>query len=152
MAVLDNPPFLLVVLIVILLVSLIGLFYLLYQSYRLAVPKVVVPVADVAPYLTLLQQPDQRFLIQVLPFSIGRAADNALTIDEGFVGWKSVSRNHAQIEQQQLGQASYYVITDLASQNGTCINGRLTPKNLLQDGMRITLGKVAFVFHVGEEA
>ena len=102
--------------------------------------------------MSLVKHPEQRFAIHTLPFAIGRAAENELAIDESFDDWESVSRLHARIGQQQLGQESYYVSEDLASQNGTWIDGGLTPKTLLQDGLRFGVGRVTFVFHMGEVA
>ncbi|MEM7115445.1 MAG: FHA domain-containing protein [Chloroflexota bacterium] len=159
-----NTSLLLAILGVILVGSLGGLIYVLSQSVglgRLKGPNksarpaqmAMTPSAgDATPYLTLLKQPEKQFVIHALPFSIGRSAENELVINESFDEWQSVSRVHARIGQQQLGQESYYVIEDLASQNGTRVEGRLTPKNLLQDGMRIWVGKVTFVFHMGEVA
>lgn len=98
---------------------------------------VLVPV-----YLELESDPSQRFPIHGTPFAIGRDPDNDLVIDETFLQWQTVSRQHALISRHERG----YVIEDLGSQNGVRVNGRLTPKNLLRTGWPIAIGGVIFRF------
>lgn len=69
--------------------------------------------------------------------AIGRGSDNQLRIDE-----TSVSRHHAQITLELEG----FVLRDLASQNGTFVNGDPIKEKQLADGDRIQIGTARFVF------
>jgi TolB protein len=71
--------------------------------------------------------------------TIGRAADNAITIDDNMV-----SRHHARLELQ----GNTYVLTDLDSANGTWVNGRRISEPVpLQANDSIRFGNVSvFVF------
>lgn len=107
-------------------------------------PAAARPVASSGqPYLTLAGN-DRRFPVNVEPFTIGRAPDNSLSIDESFPNGSTVSRYHAAIYRQ----GGQYVIEDRNSQNGIWVNGRATAKNLLRDGWQVSVGGVDFVFHL----
>jgi hypothetical protein len=72
------------------------------------------------------------------PFvTIGRHPDNDLILES-----KSVSRYHAHIK---LRQSRYY-LTDLASANGTTVNGKSVTECALQDGDSISFGGTEVVF------
>jgi len=74
-----------------------------------------------------------------VPISIGRAAGNALRLDDD-----SVSRAHCSIAIKADGSI---LISDLGSANGTSVNGKLLKSGetcLLQDGDNIQVGDVAF--------
>lgn len=73
--------------------------------------------------------------------SIGRQLTNSITIRD-----ISVSRRHCNI-QKDNGE---YVICDLASQNGTYVNGVPVQRQPLKDGDEITIGNCAFIFHERE--
>jgi len=79
---------------------------------------------------------------------IGRAADgsNDLVIDEHFVEWPTVSRNHARIERD----GKLFVIIDHNSQNGVYVNGQRTGENILHDGCTVSFGQVHFVFQMNQ--
>ena len=77
-------------------------------------------------------------------FTIGRAADNHLVIDESFPNWRTVSQRHAAIRLQEDGQ---FVIEDRKSHHGILIDDRPTARNLLRNDRKITLGAVEFVFY-----
>ena len=102
-----------------------------------AVTQVLTPV-----YLQLVSDPSRRFAIDETPFSVGRAVDNHLVIDETFPEWQTVSREHAIITRHPRG----YVIEDRGSRNSVRVNGRLTPKNLLRNGWQVSVGGVTFRF------
>ncbi len=72
------------------------------------------------------------------PFvTIGRHTDNDIILEA-----KAVSRYHANIK---LRQSRYYLL-DLASANGTSVNGRQINEGVLQDGDIISLGGAELVF------
>jgi len=72
------------------------------------------------------------------PFvTIGRHPDNDLILES-----KSVSRYHAHIK---LRQSRYY-LTDLASANGTAVNGKPVSECVLQDGDSISFGGTEIIF------
>jgi pSer/pThr/pTyr-binding forkhead associated (FHA) protein len=79
---------------------------------------------------------------------IGRADDgsNDLVIDEHFVGWPTVSRNHALIERD----GERFVVVDLDSENGVYVNGQRTGENILYDGCTVSFGQVYFVFQMNQ--
>lgn len=80
---------------------------------------------------------------------IGRADDgsNDLVIDEYFVGWPTVSRNHALIEYD----GEHFAVADLDSENGVYINGQRTGESILHDGCTLTFGQLHFVFQMNQE-
>jgi pSer/pThr/pTyr-binding forkhead associated (FHA) protein len=74
-----------------------------------------------------------------LPVSIGRAAENDIVIDH-----EAVSAMHAQVYyDDHLGDVC---IQDLDSLNGVAINDLPTRKNVLHDGVKISLGGVQLTF------
>jgi ABC-type multidrug transport system ATPase subunit/pSer/pThr/pTyr-binding forkhead associated (FHA) protein len=67
-----------------------------------------------------------------LPLIIGRVEPANIVVDLG-----TISRKHAQISREETG----YVIEDLASSNGTYVNGnRIQAAHLLANGDRVRLG------------
>lgn len=71
--------------------------------------------------------------------SIGRSAHNQLVLDD-----VKVSRQHAEIRRVE---GNYYRLSDLASSNGTWVNGqRLTVPKDLEDGDIIEIGSVKMQF------
>ena len=70
--------------------------------------------------------------------SIGRdAMQNDIAIDD-----EAVSRQHARVKLED-GQ---FVLYDLASTNGTFVNGEQIYRHVLADGDRITIGETEFIF------
>ena len=84
------------------------------------------------------------------PFLIGRKSTSDgiyPDLDLSYYDAKFVSRHHAQITRSGSG----YVLTDLASANGTLVNGtQLSPhaQRTLRSGDRITIGKAHLVFRL----
>jgi len=77
-------------------------------------------------------------------FIIGRGEDCDVVLME-----RQVSRHHAQIRRLD----NQYVLEDLGSRNGTCVNGReVTEPHVLQDGDEIQIALCARLSFVGAEA
>jgi len=71
-------------------------------------------------------------------FTIGRAPDNDLVIDDTFA-----SQHHAKI----LATGDGFVLQDLESTNGTSVEGRRVSELVpLHDGVTITIGKATLVY------
>lgn len=70
---------------------------------------------------------------------IGRAADNDLVLPD-----QAVSRHHALV----LRRGDTFVVVDLASTNGTHVNGRGVSETGLQHGDCLRLGATEVVFRV----
>ncbi|WP_020682755.1 FHA domain-containing protein [Marinobacterium rhizophilum] len=75
----------------------------------------------------------QRCEIAAGRIRIGRAPDNDLVLDD-----PSVSSHHAELS-NQLGQ---WILTDLQSTNGTCVDGRSVEQAQLSDGARVRFGEL----------
>lgn len=82
-----------------------------------------------------------RVPLQKLPFSLGRALDNDLVLED-----KRVSRHHAQIRKRQ----SRLCLVDLDSTNGTYVNGELIKERLLEDGDLLSLGGYPLLLRLEE--
>ena len=74
--------------------------------------------------------------------TIGRDYSCDIVIDE-----TSVSRHHAKIriDENEDGELQFF-IQDLATENGTEVNGQEILKHYLKDSDRIKLGRAVFVF------
>jgi hypothetical protein len=77
--------------------------------------------------------------VQADAVTIGRALDNDIVLEH-----QSVSRHHAEIRRQDGG----YVLTDLASTNGTAINGRSVASAKVRHGDQVRFGRVEFTFQM----
>lgn len=69
--------------------------------------------------------------------SIGRLPDNTVVIDNA-----SVSARHASV----FRDGDHFVIEDLASTNGTRVNGKRVSRHTLQNGDLVRIGKHTIVF------
>ena len=85
------------------------------------------------------------FPLQKDAVTIGRAPDNDLVIPQDLPGWETVSRHHARLYRQ----GDRWIVEDLQSTNGVYVNGKRTGRNRLQDGWRLDIGGVTFIFHAG---
>ena len=86
----------------------------------------------------------QRWTLSKEMFTIGRGAECDIVIPD-----RQISRVHARLRRGEEG----FELEDLASKNGTHINGALLKgKQLLQDGDLIQLAFVAKLVYVGSEA
>lgn len=84
--------------------------------------------------------PGGTFALSKDDLSIGRDGDNDLYLRN-----KSVSRMHARIQYDE--NAKTYLIHDLATENGTFVNGEQIQRVALSDNDHIRLGnEVEFIF------
>ncbi len=83
-------------------------------------------------------QTDERsFVVSDAAVTLGRGQEQDITIPH-----KSLSRRHARVEPEGRG----YAIVDLASKNGTFVNGERELRRLLRHGDTVTLGEVDLLF------
>lgn len=82
------------------------------------------------------------FIVGGRAATIGRALDNDLVIPS-----TDISRHHARLEQIADG----YRLVDLASTNGTRVNGQPVTEQALAPGDTLTLGATDLSFQIGEE-
>jgi DNA-binding winged helix-turn-helix (wHTH) protein len=83
---------------------------------------------------------ERDFILSVGDNTIGRAVDAEVRIDAS-----KVSRRHSIVKVE----GATAIIEDLASKNGTYVNGRrITSPQLLQDGDEITTGPAVLLFRV----
>ena len=80
----------------------------------------------------------QEYHFEKGPVYIGRQLGSTI-----FLPALSVSRQHARFQRDQEG----LIVHDLDSKNGLMVNGRHTLHNLLENGDRLTFGKVEATFH-----
>jgi ABC transport system ATP-binding/permease protein len=74
--------------------------------------------------------------------TVGRTKDNDIIVDD-----PSVSRFHAALALNRQGDV---IVSDLASANGTYINGRrINSSEVLNQGDELTLGSVPFTLGLG---
>lgn len=140
------------------IIGLGAIFYLWQRNRRKSGPHLkptpqnlpTIPLKPIPPaaaaYLTDVT--GRQIAITGPAFTIGRGEDNHLVIDAHFPEWETVSHYHATISRQPRG----YIIEDRGSRNGLRVQGRPTPKNLLQNGYTIQLGDVSFTFHQTAES
>lgn len=83
----------------------------------------------------------RRFEINWDPIQIGRSQDCQIQLTD-----ESVSRKHCRIFRNE----GNIFLKDLSSTNGTFVNTLSTPKAILQDGDRITVGRSIFKFLSGD--
>jgi pSer/pThr/pTyr-binding forkhead associated (FHA) protein len=78
---------------------------------------------------------------------IGRDYDCDIVIDE-----PAVSRKHAKVKLEEVEKGSMqFFIQDLATENGTVVNGQKVVKHYLSENDRITLGRATLVFKLVDE-
>lgn len=105
------------------------------------VPTTPLPVSRAS--LESVSLPGMRLRLEPGVITIGRAPDSTIRIDERYMNWETVSRQHAEIRRE----GGDYVIYDLSKRNGVYVEGQRTARNLLRSGWRIGIGGVEFIFH-----
>jgi signal transduction histidine kinase len=92
--------------------------------------------------LFVIQGADQgkRFEFMSSPVAMGRDSSSAVRLHD-----TEVSRRHAELRLDRNG----YRIIDLASANGTQVNGQTVDQTLLHSGDRVQLGQTVMLFHEG---
>ena len=78
----------------------------------------------------------QSIAVSSSPFLVGRHGHAALTIPSG-----TVSGVHAELRLED----GDLIVKDLGSTNGTFVNGRKVDRLVLNDGDKLTIGRVHFV-------
>lgn len=73
--------------------------------------------------------------------NLGRVPPNDILIDDD-----AVSRFHARILAEQLVDHLQFYVHDLASANGSFVNGQRISQHPLRDEDRLTIGQTTFVF------
>ena len=133
--------------VALLLVLLLAVFFL--RRRRRPSKKPTTPLPSVKPSPPWLEArvsgKARPFPLQKDAVTIGRAPDNDLVISQDLPGWETVSRHHARLYRQ----GERWIVEDLQSTNGVYVNGKRTGRNLLQDGWRLDIGGVTFIFHAG---
>jgi pSer/pThr/pTyr-binding forkhead associated (FHA) protein len=89
--------------------------------------------------LKLILDSGEEFTFTTLPVSIGRSETNQIVLKS-----ETVSGNHAQIYYDELAQE--VCILDLDSLNGILVDHAPTRRNILSDGVKISLGDVELTF------
>lgn len=86
---------------------------------------------------SLLLPTGDRVVLGESVVTIGRLSTCTIVLEDG-----NASRNHAEVRPSGTG----YAIIDLASTNGTMVNGARITECLLRDGDQITCGATSFMF------
>ena len=101
-------------------------------------------VADFA-WLAILKSPsghaNQIYRIDAIRMELGRAFDAPIFVDD-----KTVSSRHAAIRYERVNERFEFVLYDLASTNGSYVNGLQTHLAVLKDDDRIRVGETELVF------
>ncbi|MFZ4984011.1 MAG: PrsW family glutamic-type intramembrane protease [Blastocatellia bacterium] len=77
------------------------------------------------------------YILDQSQIDVGRTLNNEFVIDH-----ESVSKRHARIVNREDG----YLLTDLASSNGTFVEGRRVTEARLQDGCEVRFGRVNYIY------
>jgi pSer/pThr/pTyr-binding forkhead associated (FHA) protein len=102
-------------------------------------PSMGTPQPDETFGLRLVDENGNVKILEKLPVSIGRDQQNEVVLKD-----TSVSAKHARIYFDEA--AGLVCIEDLGSLNGLFINGQPTRINVLQDGVKIMVGKITLTF------
>ena len=78
----------------------------------------------------------EEVVLDALPTTIGRGADVQVRLDNPYV-----SRCHCQIDEME----GVLVVRDLASKNGTYVNGCRITEALLMPGHELSMGEIRFL-------
>lgn len=99
---------------------------------------------DIA-WLVVVKSPTARlrqiFPLDAVRMELGRVPDTTICIDD-----RTVSSRHAAIRYEKVDERQEFVLYDLASTNGTFLNGAAVNRAVLQDDDRIRLGETELAF------
>ena len=95
--------------------------------------------------LVLMRTPSSKlhqiFRIDSARMELGRSLDATIFLDD-----KAVSMRHSAIRYEKRGDAFEFVLYDLASTNGTYLNGQRISSTVLKDNDRIEIGESVLAF------
>ena len=94
-------------------------------------------------FLVSATNENRRYRIDHTPWRIGRGRNTELPLDD-----TSVSRLHSEIRRDALGQ---FTIQDLDSLNGVFVNGQAIDMAHLDEGDKVEIGDVGFIFTFHDE-
>lgn len=99
--------------------------------------------APIFAWLVMLHGPRRGRLypLKVEGVNLGRVPPNDILVDDD-----AVSRFHARILAERLFDHLQFYVHDLASVNGTFVNGQRVSQQPLRDEDRLTIGQTTFVF------
>lgn len=94
-------------------------------------------------WLVMLHGPrrGRLYALKVEGVNLGRVPPNDILVDDD-----AVSRFHARILAERLFDHLQFYVHDLASVNGTFVNGQRVSQQPLHDEDRLTIGQTTFVF------
>lgn len=94
-------------------------------------------------WLVVLRGPrrGRLFPLKTDGISVGRSSENDITIDD-----EVASRHHARIFADDGSVHAHFFVQDLASANGTFVNGERVSRTALQDEDRVAFGDTLFAF------
>src|SRR5580692_3578069 len=93
--------------------------------------------------MACLEWPDGTRYELVNDATIGRDRTSDVVVPHD----SKVSRSHAEMQFRE----ERWLVVDLASRNGTIVNGRRVRHHPLRDGDRIQVGQVTFIFVAGDD-
>ncbi len=94
-------------------------------------------------WLVMLQGPrrGRLYALKAEGTTLGRGATNDIIVDD-----ESVSRFQARLSAEMVFEKLQFYIQDLASANGTFVNGQRIVRQVLRDEDRIQVGQATLVF------
>jgi len=94
-------------------------------------------------WLVIKNGPRAGYLQRIYPdgLLVGRDARSDMVVDD-----EAVTRQHAKIRVEKEGDEEKFYVQDLASGNGTFVNGEEILKQELHDGDEIQVGNTTLVF------
>ncbi|MCH9671147.1 MAG: FHA domain-containing protein, partial [Gammaproteobacteria bacterium] len=103
----------------------------------------VTPSSSVTAYLHHQRDPTTRYALLAKTFSVGRSAENDLTLRD-----PSISRHHAEVRRRP---DETFHVTDLDSMNGIYVNEKRVRSAPLCDGDTVEFGDVVMQFSIETE-
>jgi pSer/pThr/pTyr-binding forkhead associated (FHA) protein len=146
-----NPAAIIIAIVVILSLIFVLILITLLRKSRSKIEKTEMNTDKIPPQktdekptpaetfgLSLVDENGKVKKLEKLPVLIGRDRQNEIVFMDS-----SVSARHARIYYDEIVGVC---IEDLGSLNGLYLNGQPTRKNVLQDGVKITIGNITLTF------